>query len=162
MSQKTVLAIGLDPAFADLSAFPGVTAELVRSYVDAQIQKVGQSGYLVESCLVDNGPTAEHVVARALEARPFDCVLIGAGLRAAPDQFLLFEKILNLRGQDAHEGSPGLFPLSWPRSTRDWHVRRAKCRFVSRGGPACASDKLFLWRMADTGAKKTWGMCIPR
>lgn len=103
MNQKSVLAIGLDPAFADLSAFPGVTAELVRSYVDAQIQKVGQSGYLVESCLVDNGPTAERVVARALEARPFDCVLIGAGLRAAPDQFLLFEKILNL----VHVLAPG-------------------------------------------------------
>lgn len=35
------------------------------------------------------------MVAQRLEGLPFDCVLIGAGLRA-PAQLLLFEKLLNL------------------------------------------------------------------
>ena len=32
----------------------------------------------------------------ALEARRFDCVLIGAGLREPPQHLLLFEAIVNL------------------------------------------------------------------
>jgi hypothetical protein len=47
------------------------------------------------SCLVDAGETAERVVAAALKAKNFDCVVIGAGLRLPPAQLLLFETILN-------------------------------------------------------------------
>ena len=36
------------------------------------------------------------MITGALAARKFDCVLIGAGLRADPSQLLLFEKIVNL------------------------------------------------------------------
>jgi hypothetical protein len=35
MAKKTVLAIGIEPAFADFAAFPQLTPELVRSYIDA-------------------------------------------------------------------------------------------------------------------------------
>jgi hypothetical protein len=52
-------------------------------------------GYEVVSCLVDLGNTAEVVLRDQLRKRNFDCVMIGAGLRA-PDQLLLFEKLLNI------------------------------------------------------------------
>lgn len=93
---KSVLAIGLDPAFVDLSALPGFTPEMVRTYLDSQINRVREFGYEVESCLVDRGETAEQIVAAALRARPFDCVVIGAGLREPPELLELFEKVLNL------------------------------------------------------------------
>ena len=101
--KKRVLAIGLDPYCADLSAFPGLSPELVRNYIEAQIQKLDQAGFMTESCLIDRGATAEDVVARVLRSRQFDCVVIGAGLREPADLLQLFEKILNL----VHVLAPG-------------------------------------------------------
>src|SRR5947207_4782714 len=92
---KSVLALGLDPAFVDFSQMPGLTPDLVRAYIDAQLNRLRGLGYEVESCLVDTGETAEAVTARHLQSRSFDCVLIGAGLRAPP-HLLLFEKLINL------------------------------------------------------------------
>ena len=34
-STKSVLAIGIDPAYADLSALPGYTPDMVRAYLEA-------------------------------------------------------------------------------------------------------------------------------
>jgi hypothetical protein len=93
---KRVLAIGMDPAFADFSAFPNLTPELVRNYIDAQIDQLRAFGFDTTSCLIDLGDTAESVVTETLKSRSFDCVVIGAGLREPKLQLLLFEKILNL------------------------------------------------------------------
>lgn len=96
MAKKAVLAIGIEPAFADLSAFPQLTPELVRNYIEAQIDRLRDFGFDVVSCLIDLGDTAEAVAANALLSRRFDCVVIGAGLREPAPQLLLFEKIINL------------------------------------------------------------------
>lgn len=93
---KAVLAIGIDPAFADLSALPGYTADMVRAYLLSQTARVEEFGYEVETCLIDTGETAERVVEAALRARAFDCVVIGAGLREPAELLELFEKVLNL------------------------------------------------------------------
>jgi hypothetical protein len=93
MAKKTVLAIGIEPALADYRMLPGLTPELIRSYIDAQIGQLRGLGY---SCLIDLGETAEQVVTAALQARKFDCVVIGAGLRLPPLRLPLFEKIINL------------------------------------------------------------------
>jgi hypothetical protein len=96
MTKKSVLAIGIEPAFADFAAFPQLTPELIRSYIDAQIEQLRALGFDAESCLIDLGETAEEVTATALKANSFDCVVIGAGLREPAPQLLLFEKIINL------------------------------------------------------------------
>jgi hypothetical protein len=98
----TVLALGLDPAFADFTSMPGLTPELVQAFIDSQLERVRALGYEVESCLVDSGDTAEAVLTESLGKRQYDCVMIGAGLRA-PAQLLLFEKLLNL----LHGHAPG-------------------------------------------------------
>jgi hypothetical protein len=93
---KSVLAIGIDPKFADLSAVPHLTAELIQGYIDAQIKTLRKLGYDPMSCLIDLGDTAEEVVTKALNTKRFDCVVIGAGLRKPDALFLLFEKVINL------------------------------------------------------------------
>jgi hypothetical protein len=98
-----VLAIGLDPAAADLSAFPGVTPELVRHYIDAEIVRLRSLGYEVETCLIGAGDRAIEPVEAALREGDFDCVLIGAGLRQPPERLGLFEAVLNL----VHALAPG-------------------------------------------------------
>jgi len=40
MTKKSVLAIGIDPAFGDFAKFPQHTAELVRAYIDAELQRL--------------------------------------------------------------------------------------------------------------------------
>jgi hypothetical protein len=96
MTKKSVLAIGIEPAFADFAAFPQFTSELIRSYIDAQIEQLRALGFDAESCLIDLGETAEEVTATALKANSFDCVVIGAGLREPAPRLLLFERIINL------------------------------------------------------------------
>jgi hypothetical protein len=96
MAKKTVLAIGIDPGFADLAAFPQFTPELVRSYIDAQIERLRELGFEVDRCLIDLGETAEAVATMALKSRHFNCIVIGAGLRQPAQHLLLFEKIVNL------------------------------------------------------------------
>jgi hypothetical protein len=96
MTKPSVLAIGLDPTFVDLSVFPQFTPELVRGYIDTQLEGLRTLGYDVESCLIDLGDTAEPVTTATLMAKRYDCVVIGAGLREPPERLVLFEKILNL------------------------------------------------------------------
>jgi hypothetical protein len=96
MMKSNVLAIGIEPAFADFAAFPQLTPEMIRGYIDAQIERLRALGYEAESCLIDLGDAAEAVAAAALQSKRFDCVVIGAGLREPPPRLMLFEKIINL------------------------------------------------------------------
>jgi hypothetical protein len=59
-------------------------------------------GYRVQTCLTDFGETAEAVVQGQLDKKRFDCVLIGAGVRTNPSNFMLFEKLVNV----VHEHAP--------------------------------------------------------
>lgn len=92
MAKECVLAIGIDPALVDFTALPQLTPELIKNYIDAQIERLRALGYDVDSCLVDLGETAEAVAAAALRSKHFDCVVIGAGL---PRRLQLFDKIIN-------------------------------------------------------------------
>ena len=89
-----VLALGLDPVFVDPQAMGGLSPAIVRAFIDSQLDRVRAAGYEVENCLVDIGATAEAVLREHLQGGNFDCVLIGAGLRA-PEHAMLFEKLLN-------------------------------------------------------------------
>ena len=93
---KRVLAIGIEPGVADYSAFPQLTPELVRNYIEGQFLRLRDLGYHVTSCLIDVDAAAEAAVTAALRDESFDCIVIGAGLREPKARLLLFEKVLNL------------------------------------------------------------------
>jgi hypothetical protein len=96
---KSVLVIGLDPSLIDFSQpgyMPGMTAGKVLAGLRSCEEELTGLGYSVEMCMTDFGETAEAVVERHLGQRPFACVLIGAGVRANPSNFLLFEKLINV------------------------------------------------------------------
>src|ERR1044071_8252239 len=103
--KKSVLVVGLDPTlidFSDPGYPPGMNAEKVFAGVKASEDELTRLGYDVQTCLIDFGETAEAVTQSQLERRPFDCVMIGAGVRLPPNNFLLFEKLINV----AHEYAP--------------------------------------------------------
>lgn len=92
---KSVLALGLDPVVVDISQSPGLTPELVRAFIDSQLDRVRGLGYDVVSCLIDRSDAAEALVRHQLQEQRFDCIMIGAGLRT-PSELLLFERLLNV------------------------------------------------------------------
>jgi hypothetical protein len=103
MTQRkpSVLVIGFDPTLLDfsspdLAAFPGLDAPKVMHALKGDQASLQALGYEVELALIDLGATAEAVVLERLRARPFDCILIGAGVRTAASHFLLFERLINL------------------------------------------------------------------
>ncbi|MES2565556.1 MAG: hypothetical protein V4565_01740 [Bacteroidota bacterium] len=105
--KKTVLIIGIDPALIDFTspefaAVPGLTAEKVEVGIKGSISKLIELGYDAQLCWTDFGQTAMEVLARHLQKTPFDCVLIGAGIRKVESNFLLFEKMINT----IHEFAP--------------------------------------------------------
>jgi hypothetical protein len=100
-ARRSALIIGLDPALIDFStpefaAFPGMTAEKVMAGLTAGVEGMKPLGYDAQLCLTDFGQTAEAVVTAQLQRRQFDCILIGAGIRTAPSNFILFEKLINV------------------------------------------------------------------
>ena len=97
-----ILALGLDPVFVKLPDNPELTPEIIRAFIEMQLDRIRALGYEVQSCLVDLGETAESVTSSHLRASSYDCVLIGAGLRD-PQQLLLFEKLINV----VHAQAPG-------------------------------------------------------
>lgn len=106
-NKKTILIIGIDPALIDFTspefaAFPGLTAEKVEAGIKGSINKLIEFGYDAQLCWTDFGQTASEILARHLQKVPFDCVLIGAGIRKPESNFLLFEKMINT----IHEFAP--------------------------------------------------------
>jgi hypothetical protein len=106
-ASKSALIIGLDPHLIDFSspdfdAFPGMTAAKVLEGLDAAVKGMNALGYEAHYCLTDFGQTAEDILTAQLQRRHFDCVLIGAGVRTAPGNFILFEKLINV----VHEHAP--------------------------------------------------------
>ena len=103
--KKNVLVIGLDPARIDFSQPgypPGMDATKVLAGLKSSEDELNRLGYSVQLCLTDFGETAEAVVRSQLEQKQFDCILIGAGVRTVPSNFLLFEKLINV----VHEHAP--------------------------------------------------------
>jgi hypothetical protein len=98
--KKSVLIVGIDPVLIDFSspdfAPQNLSAERVLSALLADSERLRGLGYEADSCLTDLGETAEQVVEDKLRAKPYDCVLIGAGIRVIPGSFLLFEKLINV------------------------------------------------------------------
>jgi hypothetical protein len=105
IDKKNVLVVGLDPKLIDFSQPgypPGMNATKVFAGIKSSEDELIGLGYGVQTCLTDFGETAEAVVQGELKQKRFDCVLIGAGLRTNPSNFVLFEKLVNV----VHEHAP--------------------------------------------------------
>jgi hypothetical protein len=103
--EKSVLVIGLDPTLIDFSQpgyAPGMDATKVLAGLKSSEDELTSLGYSVQTCLTDFGKTAGVVVQSRLKQKQFSCILIGAGVRANPTNFLLFEKLINV----VHEHAP--------------------------------------------------------
>lgn len=111
-SAPRVLVIGLDPYRVPGPWDPKPAADAIA----ASMAALAERGLAAESCLVglDGSDDVEAVVSAALRAHPWDCVLVGGGIRKAEDLLELFETIINL----ARRGAPGA-SIAFNRSVDD-------------------------------------------
>lgn len=104
MARARVLIVGLEPSlvdFSDPTYAPGRNAAAVRAALETDQAHLEALGYDAELCLIDFGETAETVLIRQLGQKSFDCIMIGAGVRLAPQNTLLLEKLVNIAHTDA-------------------------------------------------------------
>ena len=124
--EPRVLVIGLDPY-----RVPGPwDPKPVADGIEAGMARFAEHGVGVRTCLfgLDGSDDVAAVVAAALQARPWECVVIGGGVRD-PDQAELFEQILNLVRRHA----PGA-AIAFNRTPAD--TFDAAARWVGLPGPA--------------------------
>jgi hypothetical protein len=94
VSNLHVLVIGLDPY-----RVPGPwNPKPVADAIDIGMTALADRGFHAEACLVglDGSDDVEARVTAVLQARSWDCVVVGGGIREPEEQLELFESIINL------------------------------------------------------------------
>jgi hypothetical protein len=101
-----VLLVGLDPVavdYSDPALPPGTDAKKIQAGLDLGLKLMTDRGWQADACLIQPDATAGPAVERQLAAATYDCVVIGAGVRLLPRNFLLFEALVNT----VHKAAPG-------------------------------------------------------
>ncbi|GAA2789922.1 hypothetical protein [Mycolicibacterium pallens] len=130
----TAIQIGLDPELIDYSSpdfaqFRGLSKDRLRAANDENVAALRAAGYQVDNCLIDVGAAGVEKARRCLDARHYDAVLIGAGVRLVASNTLLFESIVNAA-----------------------HVAQPSCRFVFNQAAKATPDDIRRWYPDPEGA----------
>lgn len=84
-----ILFVGQKPEtvdFSDPSLPPGFNAEKINA-----VQKIEERGWQGDTCMITPDAAGRTLLKQALEREPYDCVVIGGGLRLPPKSLPLFE-----------------------------------------------------------------------
>lgn len=95
---KNILLVGWDPAVVDFSLLPhlDLNEEKLRKALALDRQRLTTIGYRAQWCFLKHTDEDESLLIEALKSTPYDCVMIGAGVRLPPDYHLIFEKLVNI------------------------------------------------------------------
>jgi hypothetical protein len=103
VSNFHVLVIGLDPY-----RVPGPwDPKPVAAAIEIGMKALADRGFDAEGCLVglDGSDDIQARVTVALQARSWDCVVVGGGIREPEEQLELFESIINLTRRHAPQAA---------------------------------------------------------
>ena len=101
--KRKIISIGWNPEVVDFSKWPGLTAEKLLATLEGDRDKLRSLGYEANILFIQDAESAYDTVINALDETTYDCILIGAGVRAIDEYFLVFEKLINA----VHQGAPG-------------------------------------------------------
>ena len=124
VSNLNVLVIGLDPY-----RVPGPwNPKPVADAIDIGMTALANRGFQAEACLVglDGSDNVEARVTVALQARSWDCVVVGGGIREPEEQLELFESIINLIRRHAPQAAIAFNHT--PRALADAAARGLRCK----------------------------------
>ncbi|WP_282793634.1 hypothetical protein [Streptomyces sp. CC224B] len=87
----SALVVGYDP-----QAIPGVDGEALRAALDAELGRFDEHGIDAAMTLLVFDGSVESTLVASLTERPWDVVVVGAGIRKTEQLLPLFEQIVNL------------------------------------------------------------------
>ncbi|MFA6151446.1 MAG: hypothetical protein WC716_09010 [Chitinophagaceae bacterium] len=93
-----VLLIGMNPFTLDFSlpGFPeGMTAENVMEGIRSEQEKLAELGYKLDTYLPDLDISDMNDLEKLLQEHQYEGIIIGAGIRVPPSNFILFEQFIN-------------------------------------------------------------------
>lgn len=93
-----ILLVGIDPDlvdFSDPSVPPGIDADMIRRGIKTALEELAAAGHDPHHLYIPVEPAGVHVLSEKLAAEPYDCVVVGGGIRVPPPNLLLFEAVLN-------------------------------------------------------------------
>jgi hypothetical protein len=106
MKMTRILFIGQEPEtvdFSDPALPPGFNAEKIHAGIAIALRQMTERGWDADLCLVRPDQTAVSTVEGRLASKPYDCVVIGGGIRIPPKSLPLFEMLINA----VHRAAPG-------------------------------------------------------
>ena len=93
-----VLLIGVAPKFVDPNdpaLPPGTTPEKIAHGIETSLTDMRGRGWTAAFCEIAPDQTAEAAIAKCLDERKWDVVVIGGGVRMPPQYLELFERVVN-------------------------------------------------------------------
>ena len=102
---KRVLFVGQKPEtvdFSDPALPPGFNAEKIQAGIDLAASLIAERGWHGDLCMIAPDDAGLAMLKAQLHAAPYDCVVVGGGLRLPPKSLLLFERVINA----IHEAAP--------------------------------------------------------
>lgn len=92
-----ILSLGLHPSAIDYSRHPGLDEATLTARIEAGRAALREAGFDIVDCQVSADPDeAADTVRERVAANQVGVVMIGAGVRMAPEHTLLFERVVNL------------------------------------------------------------------
>ena len=124
LSNLHVLVIGLDPYRVPGPWNPKPVADVI----EIGMRALADGGFHAEACLVglDGSDDVEARVSVALQARSWDCVVVGGGIRQPEEQLELFESIINLIRRHAPQAAIAFNHT--PHDLADAATRGMRCK----------------------------------
>ncbi len=120
-----VLLVGYDPKTVDFSnpaLPPGMSVEKIRAGIALALKQMIHRGWQSDVCYIRPDGTAGQTVECHLASVNYDCVVIGAGVRLAPQRLADFEAVVNA----VHRAAPAAAIAfnTRPEDTADAAARR--------------------------------------
>ncbi|MGY0061904.1 hypothetical protein ACWY4P_36115 [Streptomyces sp. LZ34] len=97
MTRIRILTIGLHPSAIDYTKHPGLDEATLTARIEQGDAALRMAGFDAVTCLVASDPdAAEKSIRERLSEGSFGVVMIGGGVRMAPEHTLLFERLINV------------------------------------------------------------------
>lgn len=101
-----ILFVGQKPEtvdFSDPSLPPGFNAEKINAGIAVAVEKISERGWQGDTCMITPDDAGQEMLEQQLKGAPYDCVVIGGGLRLPPKGLAVFEAVVNI----VHKAAPG-------------------------------------------------------
>jgi hypothetical protein len=95
---QRVLFVGQRPEtvdYSDPSIPPGFNAEKIHAGIQIAMSTMTARGWEADACMISPDEGGAKALEKQLASAPYECVVIGAGIRLPPKSLLLLETVVN-------------------------------------------------------------------